>query len=320
MRVGVVGAGVAGRRHLRRLLRNDAVTVAGVVERDPPRRETLAASTGVPTFPSLEALYEAGGVDALFVCVPPLEHGALEDLALAQGTPLFVEKPIAVGLDVAERIAERVRAAQVPVAVGYQWRQLSFLPRVVERLEGQETNLVVGSWMSPSATPGWWGDTRSAGGQLVEQATHLVELALHLVGPIVSVAGVASERRLGGRATGFAKASVIGARFANGAAGSFVATCTLAEPDRRALELFADGLAVCVTDVDCRVVADGTTTRWTHEGRDLYEREHDAFFAAVEGKAGGGPLVSYDEALAAHRIACEMERALDGAGSPAVPS
>lgn len=320
MRVGVVGAGVAGRRHLMRLLPNDAVTIAGVVDRDPRRRETIAAATGAATFPSLEALYEAGGVDVLFVCVPPLEHGALEELALEQGTPLFVEKPIAVGVDIAETIAERVRAAQVPVAVGYQWRQLSFLPSVLEHLEGQETNLVVGSWMSPSATPGWWGDTRSAGGQFVEQATHLVELALHLVGPIVSVAGTPSERRLGGRATGFAKASVITARFANGAAGSFVATCTLSEPHRRALELFADGLAVCVTDLDCRVTANGTTTRWAHDGRDLYEREHDAFLAAVRGEAGRGPLVSYDEALAAHRITYDMERALDGVGSAAGPS
>jgi len=96
------------------------------------------------TFESAEALliFEAERLDAVFICVPPNAHGDIENLAVNSQTPMFIEKPLAHDLATAEDLALRI-AGRVAVAVGYQWRQLSFLPEVLERLSRTEPNLVV---------------------------------------------------------------------------------------------------------------------------------------------------------------------------------
>ena len=315
LRIGIAGGGVAAGRHLRFLRRNAGITVAAVAEPDPARRSSVAA-TGLATVPSVEALFDRYAIDALFVCVPPFRHGKVEELALDHGTPMLIEKPIAADLDVAERLAARIAAAKVPVAVGYQWRQLSFLPRVRRYVESRPTNVVLATWLCPTPAAGWWGDRTLSTGQLHEQATHLVDLALQLVGPIAEVVGVGSARRVRGLENGFAKASVVAALFANGAAGSFVAACSLSEPYRRTLEIVGDGLAICVGDTDCIMTVDGRTTRLAHDGADVYERQHDAFFRLVRTNETDATLATYASALATHRTTLAMERSLAaGAGA-----
>ena len=310
LEIGIVGAGVIGLRHLRRLAVRDDVVVAGVVDPASGQRDQVTALIDVPTFESAEALLASCALEAVIVCVPPDQRGATEGLFLQAGTPMLVEKPIAADLETAERLACHVADSGVPVIVGYQWRQISFLPKVREVLAEQSANLVVATWMCPSATAPWWGDVRSAGGQLIEQATHLIDLAILLNGNLVPVAGLGSAERVGGSASGFHKASSVLVRFENGAVGSFVATCVLAEPYRRTIEILGDNLTVVIGEDHGMCINSAGRHLWPHEGPDLYVREHDAFLELVDRGETRQPIATYAEALAAHRAACAMEAAL----------
>lgn len=315
-RVGVVGAGVAAARHLPRLLRRDDITVVGIAEPAPDRRRAAAAEYGIATFDSAAALFASEKLDAVFICVPPHAHGELEDLAAETETAMFIEKPIARDLATAERIARRI-GGRVPVAVGYQWRQLSFLPALIGELERCDPNLVIATWMCPTATAPWWGDVDLAGGQIVEQATHVVDLSIVLAGPISTVlSGAGSEARLDNGATGFHKASVATARFANGAVGSFVAACELAQPHRRSVEVLADGVTVVVNDAAAVLIDAHGQRTWDHEGADLYEREQTGFFELLAHGRTDLPVVDYEQALVGHRAACAMEASLAQAVEP----
>jgi predicted dehydrogenase len=194
---------------------------------------------------------------------------------------MFIEKPLARDLGTAERIASRI-GGRVPVAVGYQWRQLSFLPALIDELEPCDPNLIVATWTCPTATASWWGDVDLAGGQIVEQATHVVDLSIVPAGPISTVlSGAGSAARLDNGGTGFHKASVATARFANGAVGSFVAACELAQPHRRSVEVLANGVTVVVTDAAAVVIDARGRRTWDHEGADLYEHEQTGFFGLL---------------------------------------
>ena len=57
------------------------------------------------------------------------------------------------------------------------------MAEVRERLAAEPPGLVVARWLDRTPPPAWWGRADEGGGQVVEQATHLYDLAaiLHLL-------------------------------------------------------------------------------------------------------------------------------------------
>lgn len=310
LRVGIVGAGTAGLGHLRRLLAREDAQVVGMADPSPARRRQVTGMADLATYESPEELLDVHQLDAAFVCLPPHQHGRTERLLVDAAVPMLIEKPVALDLATAEAIGSLLEDTALPAVVGYQWRQLSFLPAVRVELADRQLDLVTATWMCPAAEAPWWGDVRLAGGQFTEQGTHLVDLAINLVGRIEVVAGVAAERRVGGNPQGFARASTVIARVGFAAAGSFTATCALAEPYRRSLELVADRLLILITEEGGRCVNTAGTSVWHHEAPDLYVREHDAFFDLVTHGSTSRPLATYAEALETLRVTSAMESAL----------
>src|SRR4051794_20219317 len=99
-RVGLIGAGGVAQRHARVLSGLPDVQLAGVTDVLPAAAERLAGQYGARAVPDVDALL-AEGIDAAYVCVPPFAHGPAERAVIAAGLPLFVEKPIAIDMDVA---------------------------------------------------------------------------------------------------------------------------------------------------------------------------------------------------------------------------
>ena len=133
-RIGLVGAGFIAGRHVDALTAIEGVTVAGIADPRTERAEVLAARAGAAAYAHWEDLLDVERLDALWVCVPPHAHGAVEDSAVDRGLPLFVEKPLAADLQTAERLAERIDEAGLLTAVGYHWRYLDTLETVRELL------------------------------------------------------------------------------------------------------------------------------------------------------------------------------------------
>ena len=109
VRVGVLGAGFVARRHVEKLTTLAGVRISSVADPQRERAESLAERCGGVAVNSVEHVLD-GGVDCLYVCVPPSEHGPPEYLAIAAGVPLAVEKPLAADRPTAEEEALTVRA------------------------------------------------------------------------------------------------------------------------------------------------------------------------------------------------------------------
>src|SRR5215218_5174547 len=87
----------------------------------------------------------------------------------------------------AEAIAGQVKAAGLVTAVGYHWRQLDLLDLVMEYLVERPPLLVAGYWLDRTPPAAWWARRSRSGGQMIEQTTHLFDLARLLVGEVTSV-------------------------------------------------------------------------------------------------------------------------------------
>jgi predicted dehydrogenase len=298
----------------------DDVRLVAVTDPVAERCAEFAGTFGARPVPDVADVLSAG-VDAVFVCVPPLAHGPIEEAVAEAGIPLFVEKPLAVDVATAERVAAAVARAGIVTAVGHHWRYAATVRRAREHLDGRTVHLLAGAWLDKVPPVAWWSDRVRSGGQVIEQAVHVLDLARLLAGEVVEVHAMADGvAPVPGADVDAATAAVL--RFASGAVGTLSTTCLLRGKHRAGLELYADGLAVTLTEEEL-VVQDGTAgpEGFTVDPDDA-KRAVDRSFVDAVAHGTGEIHVPYEEALRTHRLACAVARSaasgrpvrLDGEG------
>jgi predicted dehydrogenase len=305
--IGFVGAGGVAVRHARHLAQLEDVRIVAVTDPVAAAAQSFAEMTGAAPVSDLDGLLNTSP-DAVYVCVPPHAHGPVEEQVLGAGAALFVEKPLAADLPTAERIADAARKAGVVTAVGHHWRYSAAVDLVRELLDGRPVRLVVGSWIDRVPPVPWWSRRELSGGQIVEQAVHVLDLSRMLCGDVVEVDAYANSAPPGTPGADVDGATVAILKFRSGAVGTVSAACCLEWKHRAGLELHADGLSVAIHED--RVIA--TTAQGPVEHRlqpdDAKLAADRAFIDAVvgDGAARGGILVDYDEALRTHQLACAI--------------
>ena len=301
IRVGLVGAGGVAQRHARVLSGLPDVQVVGVTDVVPAAAEALAAAYGARAFPDVKTLLEAE-LNAAYVCVPPFAHGPAERAIVTSEVPLFVEKPIAIDRDTADEIAELIAERRLLTAVGHHWRYADGLERARRLLAGRPARLVTGGWLDKVPPVTWWPRLDKSGGPVVEQAAHVLDLARHLAGEVteVSAYGNGTPPDVAGADVDGATAAAL--RFTSGAVGTLAATCVLSWKERAGLEVYADGLAVRITETSI-MVRDGDAESVLDCDPDAARIAVDrAFIDAVRG-AGDDVRVPYAEAVGTHALA-----------------
>jgi predicted dehydrogenase len=302
LRIGLVGAGGVGARHARTLSGFDDVELAGIADADPQAAAALGEQVGVPALDSVDHLLDEA-LDAVWVCVPPFAHGELEHAVIRAGLPLFVEKPLATDLAVAEEVAAEVAAAGLPTATGYHWRHLDTVAAARRALGEAPVRLVSATWLDKVPPPAWWSRRERSGGQVVEQLTHVLDLVRVLAGEVTAVTAAAAPSGRPDRDVDDATAAVL--TLASGAVGTLAAACTLPGKLRAGVEVVADGVALELTETELTVTTAAGTERTEPavDGRFAVDR---AFVDVLNGAAPPTGLVDYAEALATHRLAVAL--------------
>jgi predicted dehydrogenase len=309
-RVALIGPGTIGRRHLAVLRDEPDVELVAVVGRRPATAATAAAAFGGRPYDDPERMLDAERPDAAWLCVPPDSHGALEAMLLERGVHLFVEKPLAVDRDTPERIAAQLDASGVIAAVGYHWRAMDTMPGVEDVLASRPARLVAGHWHDTLPAVAWWRDEARGGGQIVEQATHLVDLSRRLAGEAVVV--TASEARSDHPehpTMTVADTSTATLRYDAGALGVFTATCILSAPAARELRLVSDGLEVTIREDGVAYGGGVVPDRFVPVRNDPFRAEDRAFLDAVRTSDASGLFSTYRDALRTHRLTCAIREA-----------
>ncbi|MCZ2830445.1 Gfo/Idh/MocA family oxidoreductase [Modestobacter sp. VKM Ac-2986] len=305
LRVALVGAGGVGARHARTLAGFDDVELVAVSDPALPAAQALAAEVGTEAVAGLDELL-ARGLDGVWLCVPPFAHGELERTVARAGVPFFVEKPLAADLAVAEEVADLVAQAALPTATGYHWRHLDTVERARTALAGRQLRLLSARWWGTTPPPAWWSRHDRSGGQVVEQATHVLDLVRVLAGEVTEVLGAAAPSTTEGRDVPDATAAVL--RLASGAVGTVSTSCVLPVLTAAGLELAGDGVAVELTETTLHVrTRDGEEHgEPTVDARTAVDR---AFLDVLAGRPASAGLVDVAEALRTHRLAWAVAEA-----------
>lgn len=188
VKVGIIGCGGFGNRHLDNLLKMDDVEVVALGNRGMERLERTGRK--VPK----ARLYQDFGdmilkekMDAAIISVTPDAHGEIEELCCRKNINLYIEKPLGISLEQAVRTEEEIKLSNIITSVGYQERYSPPIRLVKEILEKEPAGIVSGSWIDGMPSPQWWRTKSMSGGQAVEQTTHIADMMRYLFGEPVSV-------------------------------------------------------------------------------------------------------------------------------------
>jgi predicted dehydrogenase len=308
-RVGFIGAGGIANRHIANLLGFEDVRIVAISDPLRDRAEAAAIRANAEPYNDYQAMLDREQLDAIYICIPPFAHGRPEFACIDRKLPLFVEKPLAVDLKTAEEIARCVEGAGLVTAVGYHWRYLDTVDEAQERLVKNPARLVTGYWLDSTPPSTWWHREALSGGQIVEQTTHVFDLARLLVGAVDEVYA------LGGRMdrTRFPDCDICDSstallRFASGAVGSISSTCLLGWPHRIGLQLFCEGMAIEMTEFQIVVdIGQGRPVR--HAQGDPFVREDRCFVDAVQGKPNR-IRAPYADVMNTHRLTTAAARSI----------
>jgi myo-inositol 2-dehydrogenase/D-chiro-inositol 1-dehydrogenase len=310
LRLGLVGGGWISREHLEALERLGRTELVGVLSRTQKTADAVTTRWGGTRFDDLDAMLDGAKPDVVYVAVPPNRAVAIGERLVARGIPFLTEKPLAAAdASGPVRLAAAIERAGLVVAVGYHLRALDILPEIRDRLAMAPPRLIVARWLDSTPGRAWWGRVAEGGGQVIEQTTHLYDLARLLLGEAV-VVGAASTRDLLGSPRGVdvvdSTAAVL--RFTGGAVGTFANSRRLASAVIE-IEFVSDGF---LTTIEKRAQRgqgdwharfdDGTTVRAIRAERDPYEIQAAAFLDAVEAGEPARVLSTYADALLTDRL------------------
>jgi predicted dehydrogenase len=201
--IGLIGYGAIGRLHalcyrMFRLAYPDlpvaarvvAVATAGAASAERARREL-----GVEATTDLGALLGYPDVAVVDCCAPTGDHARIARAALDAGKALFCEKPLAATAEESAQLVALARERGLTGGVNYHFRQVPAIQEARRRVEAGLLGEVYGFHMryyrSSSLRrdrPLTWRFVGPGSGVLADLGSHLIDLALHLLGPIAAVA------------------------------------------------------------------------------------------------------------------------------------
>jgi predicted dehydrogenase len=302
MNIALVGTGYIAGRHAAVLAADKRIHIVGHVDTTIAGATAASKTWGGNGYDSVEALLANEQVDAAWICVPPFAHGNIEHAFIGRGIPLYIEKPVSADLQTAEKIHMAVQASNTLVAVGYYWRCLEVMPRLQQLLMETPPRLIRAAWHGSTPPASWWQRQSQSGGQVVEQATHLVDLLGFLFGPatvLSSVAGHTARQEFPG--LDVATVSTATLQFAANVPAVLTATCLLDTTTNAEVEFYCEGRKITLDRQTLSVTtSEGTDSQPV--GEDPLALADRKFISAVQSGDAAELPCSYADALETQKL------------------
>jgi len=177
IRIGLTGLGYIGQIHLKLLMENPQVEVAGVCDISRKALETVKNQY------QLEKLYSNFGemieeeeIDGVVIATPPHIHVQQALLALKKGLYVMIEKPMSTTLEEAKKIYDVAKNTN-KLMIGFSLRFHGLYMKVKDYIESGKLGDIIFQWhIALGKTPPtpWIKDVRKSGGMINEHSVHMI--------------------------------------------------------------------------------------------------------------------------------------------------
>jgi predicted dehydrogenase len=223
VRVGLIGAGSIGVRHMKAMEEVPEITLVAIADPSPVAVR-IGAAQNIPIYPDAGAMLAQGGLDAVIIATPTERHHQDMMMALEARQTVLVEKPITATLAEADEVTRFAEQQGCHVLVGHQRR---YYPCAAEAREiiaqGRIGKLmgVTGQWTTRKDddyySAAWRRDVKA--GPILTNLIHEIDLLRFICGDIATVSAEVTHHD-----QEFDKedAVAISMKFVNSAVGTFL--------------------------------------------------------------------------------------------------
>jgi len=223
VRIGCIGCGGNARGHINRLKNIESAEVVATCDIVRELAEKAAEICGSKPYTNLHEMLDKEELDAVWISIPVHCHGEPEEAVIERGLPFFVEKPVARTMELAKKIEKAVNEKGIMTSVGYQLRYTNSAKVAKQLIERKTVGMVVAKyWCGSGRGNRWTQQWEKSGGQLVEQATHTIDMMRYLFGEIEEVYALQANRTL--HDIDCPDVNVLALKFENGVLGSMSTT------------------------------------------------------------------------------------------------
>jgi predicted dehydrogenase len=232
-RIVVVGAGLIGQAHIKRVLEEPEAELAGIVDPSPQSREQ-ASALGVAWTPDIETMLAQAKPDGVVIATPNQLHAPGGMAAVNSGVPVLMEKPVADTVDTALQLVEAAEKAGVPILVGHHRRHSPLVQRAKAIVtSGRIGRITAVNGLRWFLKPKDYFEGRNAwrrepgGGVVLINLIHVVDDLRNICGDVVKIQGAESNAA---RGFGVEDTAAVILHFRNGALGTLSISDSAAAP------------------------------------------------------------------------------------------
>lgn len=230
--VAVIGCGAIHNVHVDAILNNGMGRILWFVDIREERAKASAEKHGAKWCTDYHKALADPEVDVVHICTPHYLHAQMAIDAVNAGKHVFVEKPVAINLEMAQLMGKAAKENNRLITTCFQNRYNPTSVKAKEIIDSGDLGKVVGikglvTWYRDAdyyTSSGWRGSfATEGGGVLINQSIHTMDLLQWLAGEIEYIQGNVSTRSLRDtiEVEDTADATIY---FKNGARGIFYAT------------------------------------------------------------------------------------------------
>src|ERR1700724_2531798 len=313
LKIAVIGTGFIGSVHAKNIARHPGAELVAVSDANIEFAKKTAAITGAQAVSDVAEIFNNKGIDAVLIATPTDTHVDYLKRAAEAGKAIYCEKPIGLDYGEAEEAVRAVRAAGVPVMLGFKRRFDASHAAVKEAVDrGDVGKVEILQLTSRGPKPPPISYVKVSGGQLRDQTIHFFDLLRWLTNdePVeVYAIGAALVDPAIGEA-GDVDTSIVSLRMASGALCQIDSSRRAAYGYDERIEVFgSEGMAESARQnyrglslyKGHQILQDGLHPGWFERIEQSYYEAIDAFLKSVE--KGEPPSPSLEDGLKAQLIA-----------------
>jgi predicted dehydrogenase len=315
VKIGFIGTGGIAKHHLDNLANMTSADVVAFCDLQLERAEEAAKQwNNAKAYSDLNDMFDAQVLDAVYICLPPMAHGAVEETVVERGIPFLVEKPLGINREVPDSILAKIKEKNLITSVGYQWRYSQATQQAKEWLKDNTFGMALGYWLGGMPKVPWWRKQDGSGGQFVEQTTHITDLLRYLCGDITEVYAAYDQRVMKDKVEGTTVSDVgtVTMKLANGGVATISNTCLLSRGHKVGLDLYTRNGVIEIKLQGSKLIQNGNIIERANEvSPGLLEDQ--AFIQSVQTGDASSILSSYADAVKTHHVTMAAnESALTG--------
>ncbi|MGB9677835.1 MAG: Gfo/Idh/MocA family protein [Candidatus Ratteibacteria bacterium] len=187
MKTGIIGTGRISNVHINSLKKIEDVKIVSVCDIIEEVARKKAYEIGCKYYTDYREMIKNENLDCVWICTPADTHTEIVLYCIENNLPFFLEKPPALKEDECELVIEKLKTKNIIHSIGFMLRYDPASFKLKEILKNEEVIFISAEYFWTIPLVDSIKSKEKAGGQIVDQAIHFIDLIRYVFGEIKSV-------------------------------------------------------------------------------------------------------------------------------------